>query len=151
MTSSSKPLSYYMSFTFGVHKNSPYKEHFNQGCVIPAIYQYAFKEIFYFTNIFDRLFHYLWQMGFFDFIRNRYFPTVNRCRADVKPEGKITALKLNDIASVFAFLGLGIGFSIFSFMLELIIGNKTRLRKKPLHVVRRRQSHSRAMRRAWMK
>ena len=63
-------------------------------------------------------------MGYFIHVRNMYFPVVNRCRADVKPEGKMTAFNLTDFASAFVWLGLGIGVSILTLILEIIFGRK---------------------------
>ncbi len=65
-------------------------------------------------------------MGYFLYIRTTYFPVQNQCRADAKRGGRTSPIKLLDFIGTFLLLGIGIGVSFIIFIIELILGMKTR-------------------------
>lgn len=60
-----------------------------------------------------------WESGIAAPIETKYFPRSRPCRTDLPPEGKVRALKLNELASSFVILGIGLTSACIAFIVEI--------------------------------
>jgi hypothetical protein len=83
---------------------------------------------------FSRSLEYLLESGLLPFWLKRYTPNIDKCLVGkTKPQRRMMPFTLLDLSSAFLFLGIGVGLSFFTFLLEVM----TQFKRKQQNKIRR--------------
>lgn len=86
------------------------------------------------NHFFPRSLEYLLESGLLPFWLKRYTPNVDKCLVGkTKPQRRMMPFTLLDLSSAFLFLGIGVGLSFFTFLLEVM----TQFKRKQQNKIRR--------------
>ncbi|XP_046450957.1 glutamate [NMDA] receptor subunit 1-like isoform X2 [Daphnia pulex] len=107
---SSDPIPYIRTYSFGLPKNSRHNAIINHDL------------------------EYLLESGLLPFWLKRYTPNIDKCLVGkTKPQRRMMPFTLLDLSSAFLFLGIGVGLSFFTFLLEVM----TQFKRKQQNKIRR--------------
>jgi hypothetical protein len=135
---SSDPIPYIRTYSFGLPKNSRHNAIINHELETiifrpeKKILLRTFKK--YCFVFFSRSLEYLLESGLLPFWLKRYTPNIDKCLVGkTKPQRRMMPFTLLDLSSAFLFLGIGVGLSFFTFLLEVM----TQFKRKQQNKIRR--------------